>query len=419
MTSMRLPLEGRYVPPESDPYGLGTRVAVGLLAGAFAMSCEAHGEFACHSAGCRPPTSGGTGGSLPAGARSGFAAGVRETIRTSTELQGLALLGSVNARTEREVRLVGETVLEEMAIRVKARLDPAAIEAKRVEYHQRLADALGVDRERIAVSVSGRVTVDETGIAVHPQYKGTPELEKFNKEMRKIEAEDPDFTTYDSVYLFRKEQILHGEVLMEVMKEVRDFGTEVRNTDMNIAVTDEASNSMYVGKESIELAVRSAIDMYPTDWIEISAKSGRVDIGYAQRAVYNKVESKIGLSSLSVTDARHELAHRMETVIPGVIGLEREFIKRRTGGADPVPLSTLDPTAGYGPKEKASPDDFFTPYVGKDYNGRAFEVLSTGMECLMGHVGRSGKRVMDPDHQAFVIGTLLCARPQQTKKGST
>lgn len=87
-------------------------VTVGFVAGAFEMACDTHGEFACKSAACRPPTSGGTGGSLPGlnrptgtpGPRSPGKGGVLEDLLTKE----VSDLNDQTDRTVAKVRSVNE-----------------------------------------------------------------------------------------------------------------------------------------------------------------------------------------------------------------------------------------------------------------------------------------------------------------------
>lgn len=76
MTSMTLPFRGRYVPPVLDPYGVEISEDTSET---FSWSplCE-HGVLtaACYARSCRPPTSGGTGGSIKRGGVAPSAEGV-------------------------------------------------------------------------------------------------------------------------------------------------------------------------------------------------------------------------------------------------------------------------------------------------------------------------------------------------------
>lgn len=104
----------------------------------------------------------------------------------------------------------------------------------------------------------------------------------------------------------------------------------------------------------------------------------------------------------------HEVAHRMEHTNPDVLSLESAFYRRRVTGDD----GEIEPTTSYmgSRRERVRSDGFVDPYVGKDYDGRAYEVLSVGMEAVfagsMGGLIGVDHRAADPDHRAFVLGLL-------------
>ena len=105
----------------------------------------------------------------------------------------------------------------------------------------------------------------------------------------------------------------------------------------------------------------------------------------------------------------HELSHRMEASVPGVKRLEEDFLRRRR--TDPETgeeerLIRLYPRS----KEYAYKDGFNIAYTGKVYEDGSREILSTGLDQVLG--GRNGAGVglgswaADPEHRDFVLGLL-------------
>jgi hypothetical protein len=76
----------------------------------------------------------------------------------------------------------------------------------------------------------------------------------------------------------------------------------------------------------------------------------------------------------------HELGHTAENYNPRLLGRSIEFRDRRTAGEDYQPLTDLTGNQGYRKEEKAKPDKFIHPYIGKDYGKSASEVFSMGIE---------------------------------------
>lgn len=109
----------------------------------------------------------------------------------------------------------------------------------------------------------------------------------------------------------------------------------------------------------------------------------------------------------------HEVAH-MNQYGNELIQTAKEFHKRRTGDDPLVEIKTLPGYAYYPDGERAKPDKFWHPYVGKEYNsfggsGSPLELLSMSME-EMTHLGRfNGKPLWetDPDAADWLLGVLV------------
>ncbi len=75
----------------------------------------------------------------------------------------------------------------------------------------------------------------------------------------------------------------------------------------------------------------------------------------------------------------HELGHWLEAQDADVHRKALSFLEQRTAGESLQSLSKLTGRR-YGFSERARPDRFPNPYTGKDYGGRATEVVSMGVE---------------------------------------
>lgn len=124
------------------------------------------------------------------------------------------------------------------------------------------------------------------------------------------------------------------------------------------------------------------------------------------RDMYDYVFDEIAISGTGTrADATiiHELMHVMEYRKPEIIDLERQFYEKRTEGEA---LQRMRDVTGlnYGAHEVTRVDDFLNPYMGRDYKGRAYELLSMGVENLY-----SGNIKLDDDeeYRNFILGILL------------
>ena len=144
---------------------------------------------------------------------------------------------------------------------------------------------------------------------------------------------------------------------------------------------DEAELGKHITSKGSAVApvVKKAYRHYPRDWTDMSFARGGVKTKKVKRGYYNDYESIIAISGngggRSFETAIHELGHRMEDSIPDIMQAEKAFYERRTAGED---LEWLGP--GYAKKEKARRDEFLEMYMGKDYGGWAYELVSMGFQ---------------------------------------
>lgn len=102
--------------------------------------------------------------------------------------------------------------------------------------------------------------------------------------------------------------------------------------------------------------------------------------------------------------ALHELMHVMESRHDHVLRLEREFYEKRTAGEDLQRMSVATGNSAYKPHEVTRVDNFVNAYMGRDYEGDAYELLSMGVQYLYGAPDRlSG----DTEYMDFILGMLL------------
>lgn len=105
-------------------------------------------------------------------------------------------------------------------------------------------------------------------------------------------------------------------------------------------------------------------------------------------------------------DAIHEMGHRCEKVVPGLVNLERAFLARRTN--DDAPPREL---IGEKDDKYAYEGGFVDPYIGRIYEGvLENEVFSCGSEAVLdgtfGWLQGDERYRADPDHRAFTLGCL-------------
>lgn len=161
-------------------------------------------------------------------------------------------------------------------------------------------------------------------------------------------------------------------------------------------VTDDRT---FAGKH-----VRDAYKLLPKELAEALIARGKLHVRTTSRGYFTEGDRSdvIGCDDDPST-ALHENMHRLERARPEIVSLEREFFAKRTQGEQ---LKTLREVTGmnYLSEEVCKRDNFLNAYMGKDYGGRAYELISMGVEMLYFQPEELKK---DPDFAKFILGIVL------------
>lgn len=323
--------------------------------------------------------------------------------------------------TEQAVNKVGRMIDDEINSRFESRFDGEAVKtrheaalARAVEIARKDQPDVTLDDFQIMKTSDGEIHVSlfvtDSMRASQPtlqQIRENPALAnvpaaKYNpamlEELRQHIVRSGVQSKSVANQIIAERAKLHGDVIDEVLSEVRPMGGEHAGTPRH-------REPKYKGSLSTHEQVTGAIAKYPRDWIEASSADRELVFRQTNgRAHYRHMKAK-GSKAVSeltldgtIPTAIHEFAHRMEATVPSLLQLERVFYDRRTAGDSLKRMGR-----GYGKDEVTREDEFFRPYVGKDYKGRAYEIMSMGYEYLR---QRTSYDKIDPDYRAFVLGAL-------------
>lgn len=156
------------------------------------------------------------------------------------------------------------------------------------------------------------------------------------------------------------------------------------------------------GSGKVIKAIDNVREYIPTDWVKRSDQKPispkHVPRGYFLPGTTSDIVALSGGESHMQSCAFHEMGHRFENMYPEILTIEKQFYDRRTAGEE---LSWLG--RGYDKKEVTRFDNFISPYMGKDYGGSGYELLSMGMEgayCETVNLSR------DPEYENLILGIL-------------
>ncbi|MBR6088342.1 MAG: hypothetical protein IKP86_00315 [Anaerolineaceae bacterium] len=197
--------------------------------------------------------------------------------------------------------------------------------------------------------------------------------------------------------LSQKKEILGADSLKKVLSRVRTMGIQDKSL-----VRNHLSN----GKSSVIEYVVSAYDYYPSSWIQNSIDGGKITVRKLKNRGHYDTENKrigIGMDRDPLKTAIHELAHRFEETVNGLLSEEKDYYEKRTMLNQLERLCDIDPESKYRHNEMTKKDKFIDPYIGKDYQGKAYELASVGFEYAF-----TSPQLLtsDPEYETWILGLL-------------
>ena len=157
--------------------------------------------------------------------------------------------------------------------------------------------------------------------------------------------------------------------------------------------------------------VANGLSMYSKDFVNTLEYRGvKVNtIKKGSRAFYSVAYGEVNVTLQdSYGTVAHEFAHALESYVPKIKNIEKEFYERRTGDESSVRLRDVTGNLNYRSNEITKLDKFLNPYMGKDYSLRDgddhnYELLSMGMTYLY---NKPNELTKDKDYMNFVLGCL-------------
>ena len=291
---------------------------------------------------------------------------------------------------ESDIKEAGKLIQNELQIK---RADfKAEIEKLEKEYKATGIEEIENQLLKLRAARRGLIDLDEVGL------KDMGELNiKYDELMRnKIELQSKTAEIENKLKLVREK---YRGTLKENAEELKKKLSEIREVGISSFDVDAHLNK---SRSPMRKVVKEAYDYYPTDWVEKSIARGNLTPKKADRGYYSDLDGEIATSGWTeegyFKTALHELGHRFEKAVPGILEAEKVFYERRTAGEA---LRWLG--GNYRYDEKSRFDKFLNPYIGKDYGGRAYELVSMGFEYAYTNPTKLWE---DEDYATWIYGIL-------------
>jgi len=291
---------------------------------------------------------------------------------------------------ESDIKEAGKLIQNELQIK-RADLK-AEIEKLEKEYKATGIEEIENQLSKLRAARRGLIDLDEVGL------KDMDELNiKYNELMRnKIELHSKTAELENKLKLAREK---YKGTLKENAEELKKKLSEIREVGISSFDIDGHLNK---SRSPMRKVVKEAYDYYPTDWVEKSIARGNLKPKKVDRGYYSDLHAEIAISGWNeegyFMTALHELGHRFERAVPGILEAEKIFYERRTAGEA---LRWLG--GNYRYDEKSRFDKFLNPYMGKDYGGRAYELVSMGFEYAYTNPTKLWE---DEDFATWIYGIL-------------
>lgn len=263
------------------------------------------------------------------------------------------------------------------------------------------------------IYTAGKAAMEQLSKLMDKTKKVQEARTKLDNEIFEImSAPDFDFP-YDAFFPSKelKEKMDKLDEIDEQLKKMTESMPGKRERVQNVI---SSVRSVGMGKCQLEeIAVRgrecdkskmydfeTAMNLYPTDWVDSMVKNvekyGKFSVSSAKRGYFSGFDRVIGLSDREGC-AIHEIGHFIEKAVPEIREAEKEFYEHRTKGEKLVPYIS-------GSSEMIREDHFIHPYMGKDYGGSAYELVSMGFEYIFDDYEWFHEK--DPEMCEWVLGLL-------------
>jgi SPP1 gp7 family putative phage head morphogenesis protein len=259
------------------------------------------------------------------------------------------------------------------------------------------------------------------------------EYEALSDESLKILHEIDDKLN-SGIYHFRAEATIEQELLKPIFEKM-DLSEATKNKLIK-QVDKLASNStksirenirelLYINKKSTKAKLYSVTSATnPSTKLKTSIKDAKL---FLDKTTTQATREKLGTLSLHVTDdirahtrasdsiirlsstddtktLLHETGHIIEFSNSKVKDAANAFLERRTEGETAQKLADITGIGDYNSYEKAKPDNFMSPYIGKIYADKSTEVISTGLEYMYDNPARLADQ--DPELFDLIVDVL-------------
>lgn len=340
----------------------------------------------------------------------------RDAVRDKLARRG----DTINALYEKTVLAAGQVLDDETIAAAKAVTEQAdTLRARIHALHRQHQEQTAQDRD----DITGLSTRVQAALAELRQYAyGTPEYRQAERAYQEAQVDEiakSDWYKTQKLELQRQENELRAQseqALTAVGQQV--IQKALAQSPVSPERAERWVESLGIDQDKSLKAKLKRID-YPIDQFKADvAECYRLTGGKLAKVRFNVERGQrasaegIATAGKGVINVKgefskrvlfHEMAHHLEADPIGK-QLSRAFIFGRRTSDKTQTLRKLTGNRGYDSSERAWPDDFLNPYVGKEYPDGVTEVCSMGIERFSDPASLARAIAKDPEHIGLMLG---------------
>lgn len=208
--------------------------------------------------------------------------------------------------------------------------------------------------------------------------------------------------------------IKYDDLKKEAVKQMKNANTQFfKDLVKDIIIFNSDVEQQFSDKTTDEFKnfFKQVSNIIPKIFLDVSASQENFTIAQSNGRSETLFNGDINIDIDSPTIFKtfiHEFMHRNEILNKNIVELEKKYYESRTQNDT---LERLNQIPGYedlhySDIERVKKDNWLNAYMGKDYRGRAFEILSMAIPSILLNEGLWDINTLDLETRHFALGIL-------------
>lgn len=291
----------------------------------------------------------------------------------------------------------------------------SGLEPKAAAIADHLSDPTNLEKGAESSKSSGGIETAKDAIAKGESIFSKDDIAAYDKARNEaqslkeeaVAAKATDYSKYAELATQYNEKIAEANKIFEdnIYSKVVSGSTKESDALAEKVAIVKIGNAKQLSDEDIR---QNASDFFALSNGKASESMQKISLQEGVRASANQKFNSVSLPTDSTQRyaAFHEIGHHIEFENPKYAELSREFIKSRSTSDEPQSIREMTGNPAYRADEKAYPDKFYDPYVGKIGANGNTEVIATATGEMSSAKTARALFNKDREHFMFTVGVL-------------